>query len=358
MNTQKTPYFLFDKNRLKKNITNYSKRNFSFYYSTKSCLFDGLVQELAYFLDGFTVSSVHDLKKVRETIQDATIHFVSPLIRNCEIQAVNDAGNSITFNSLEQFERLSGDLSYNIKKFIRINPEISFLNDLRYDPCRKDSKLGVPLNEFILWFSRKKPKLTGIHFHNNCQSDKPEEIEKTMDRIEHLANGILPSFEAINMGGGYTYSEKFMDTINNLASRWFKRYDISLAIEPSFDITNSAGYLISSVVDIFKRKNKRIAILDTSINHIPEVFEYGDRLEIFGHNKDRARHHYLLAGASCFAGDIFGEYSFQNHLTIKQKIVFMNVGSYSHVRANKFNGIPIPSAAIGSIEESIMKRER
>ena len=121
-----TPYFLFDINKIKKNINRYENRNFILNYSVKSCLFDSLVKETEHLLDGFTVSSKRDLEKVRIETQKP-IHFVSPLIRDSEIKIVNSMGNSITFNSLNQFYLFEESLSSHIKTLIRINPEKSFL---------------------------------------------------------------------------------------------------------------------------------------------------------------------------------------------------------------------------------------
>ena len=42
---------------------------------------------------------------------------------------------------------------------------------------------------------------------------------------------------------------------------------------------------------------------------MPEVFEYSFEPDVAGHSDD-APHSYILAGASCLAGDVFGEYSF------------------------------------------------
>ena len=346
ISNRQTPYFFFNKTQLKQNVKNYSKRLFSFYYSVKSCLFDELVTEIKPFLDGFSVSSIYELEKVRKVTGDSHIHFVSPLIRNYEIEAINRCGDSISFNSLEQFDRFKDTLKPSIKKFIRLNPEISFLDDKRYDPCRADSKLGVPLKKFFDWFSKSSPKVDGIHFHNNCLSDQPEEITKTVNHIEDTLKSILSDFVFINIGGGYIFSEELVNTVNYLATEWKEKYNINIIMEPSFDISNNAGCLVSSVVDIFQTKDKHLAILDTSTNHLPEVFEYNESPKVFGdHNSNP--YMYILGGGSCLAGDVFGEYYFQNPLILGQKVVFMDVGAYSYSRASKFNGIPIPDIYIG-----------
>ena len=338
---QATPYFLFYEHQVRKNIENYSKRNFTLYYSTKSCLFDALIQEIQPHLDGFSVSSVHDLKKIRKNL-NTPVHFISPLIRDHEINAINKHGNSISFNSLEQFNRLNISLNPDIKKFMRINPEISFLDDPRYDPCREDSKLGVPLKNFHTWIKDKNLHIDGIQIHNNCQSKNPTEIEKTLESIESTLGETLHQFAFVNIGGGYIYSKNLIDTINTLSKKWDTKYKIRLIVEPSFDISNDAGYLVSSIVDLFESKRKKFVILDTSVNHLPEVLEYEYIPNVLGCSSKNS-YSYVLGGATCLAGDMFGEHKFPNPLSIGEKIIFMDVGAYSWTRANKFNGIPTPN---------------
>ena len=141
----RTSYFLFNTDTLRKNAQSYSKRNFKLYYSLKSCFFEGLEEILEPFVDGFTLTSSNHFGEIN-TKKD--IHFVSPMIRDMEINVINEKGYSVSFNSFPQFKGLYKKFSCNIKKIIRVNPEISFLNDDRYDPCRNDLKIGVPFFNF------------------------------------------------------------------------------------------------------------------------------------------------------------------------------------------------------------------
>ena len=314
-----------------------------------------VLEEIEPLVDGFTVTSIKDLKNVRG-ISKKSIHFVSPLIREKEIREINLKGNSVSFNSIESFKRMNKHLNDNIKIFVRINPELSFLDDDRYDPCRNYSKLGISLKDFIHCFDSRlsTSSIYGIHFHTNCQSENPEELELTLSHIEKHLGKYLHRFEEVNLGGGYLYSQKLVEMVNQLQSSWHKKYGIFLRMEPSFDISNSAGFLCSTIVDIFQNQGKNIAVLDTAINHLPEMFEYGDRPEILELEKASQSYSYILAGATCLAGDVFGEYSFPEPLKIGDVITFKNVGSYSLVRADTFNGIPIPDTYVGLVNNNII----
>ena len=99
----KTPFFYFTSEEIKIRTQSYLPRNFKLYYSVKACLFKNLINYLDSFVDGFSVSSIAELKKTRlETSK--SIHFVSPLIRKEEISQINTLANSMSFNSLEQLK--------------------------------------------------------------------------------------------------------------------------------------------------------------------------------------------------------------------------------------------------------------
>ena len=98
---------------------------------------------------------------------------------------------------------------------------------------------------------------------------------------------------------------------------------------------------MSTVVDLLVRDGRSIAILDTTVNHLPEVFEFELMTEVIDAIQGEG-HEYLLAGASCLAGDLFGAYTFAEPLRIGRRIVFAKVGAYSLVKAHMFNGICLP----------------
>ena len=85
-----------------------------------------------------------------------------------------------------------------------------------------------------------------------------------------------------------------------------------------------------------------MAVLDTTVNHMPEVFEYVFEPDVAGHSEE-APYSYILAGSSCLAGDIFGEYAFSDELTIGDRVIFENVGAYTIAKAHMFNGIDLPA---------------
>ena len=114
-------------------------------YSVKALTVTDLLQTIAAFVDGFSVSSLFESMLAKEIIDgNGSIHITSPGIRTDEMSAISSICDYISFNSLNQFMR-NRQVAKNIYCGLRINPGLSFVTDERYDPCRKFSKLGVPL---------------------------------------------------------------------------------------------------------------------------------------------------------------------------------------------------------------------
>ncbi|MDD2400407.1 MAG: carboxynorspermidine decarboxylase, partial [Sulfurovum sp.] len=62
---------------------------------------------------------------------------------------------------------------------------------------------------------------------------------------------------------------------------------------------------------------------------------------------------YRLAGNTCLAGDIMGDYSFDTPLKIGDKIIFEDQMHYTMVKATTFNGIKLPSIAVQRADGTI-----
>ena len=53
-------------------------------------------------------------------------------------------------------------------------------------------------------------------------------------------------------------------------------------------------------------------------------------------------HAYRLAGPTCLAGDVIGDYSFQNALSTGALLFFGDMAIYTTCKNNTFNGMPLP----------------
>ena len=181
----------------------------------------------------------------------------------------------------------------------------------------------------------------------------------TVKKVESELSCVLDNSQWINLGGGYLFDrdsvnlEAFYEAIWSLKSK----HNLEVFIEPGSAFVRDAGFLVSTVLDLIENGSKAIAILDTSVNHLPESFEYEWRPDVLTDIED-GRYSYIVAGSTCLAGDVFGEYSFAEPLEIGSKVVMYGVGSYNLVKAHTFNGLPLPSIySLGEGGEVTMVKE-
>ncbi|MBR3622780.1 MAG: carboxynorspermidine decarboxylase, partial [Selenomonadaceae bacterium] len=87
------------------------------------------------------------------------------------------------------------------------------------------------------------------------------------------------------------------------------------------------------------------AIIDASAAcHMPDVLEMPYRPEILGaYPKNEKPYSYRVGSATCLAGDVIGEYSFETPLKEGDRLVFTDMAIYTMVKNNTFNGMPLPS---------------
>ena len=272
-------------------------------YATKACAVEPVLGMLQPLIDGFAVASPGEAELVSNSEYKATVvHLTSPGLIPVWFDALPNLTH-VAFNSLSQWERMRDIVPLAISQGLRVNPECSVAEDERYDPGRRYSKLGVPIGGVEqLNLQGSAVGLKGLHVHNACFCRSWGPLLETVFEITSRLGPLLRGLEWINLGGGYVWDEKadfgpLQEAVELLESS----YGLEVYLEPGAGIVNSAGFLIASVIDIFKSDGKNIAILDTTVNHVPEVFEYQYAPDVVEHVDD-APHDYILAGCSCLAG--------------------------------------------------------
>ena len=310
-------------------------------YSVKANTLPGVLTALAPFIDGFGVSSLAEARSARTALGDSgRLHLCTVAVPPPDAQELADICDYATFNSLSELQRWGPTFAGRASNGLRVNPGHSFLDDHRYDPCHPHTKLGVPLDASA---DRIAPLIDGLHIHSNCDSTNLGELLETVWLLDSRIGSVLSQVDWVNLGGGYLFDEGAdLDPLRDAASLTRDRHGAEIIIEPGAAFVRESGYIVATVLDLFTSDGKEVAVLDTTVNHMPEVFEYQYRPDVLGHN-DAGAYEYVLAGMSCLAGDVFGEYRFDKPLSIGSRVVFTDAGAYTIVKANTFNGIPLPT---------------
>jgi carboxynorspermidine decarboxylase len=310
-------------------------------------------------VDGFSVSSLFEAVLARNILQDARIQLISPIIRERELDEIISLCGRITVNSFRQARTVLTRGVDSVDLGIRLNPKIKCVEDERYDPCRRNSKLGVSLQALVECIKREPNNLShvsGLHFHTNCDSSDLRQLAATIRVVGTVLASQRGRFRWLNIGGGYTLEDEQPRAAVEALAELADRQELEILMEPGAAFVRSAGYFVGTVVDLLNGDDLRVAVLDLSVNHWPEVFEYQFEPDVVGHVDD-GRYTYQFAGCSCLPGDLFGTYSFDEPMEIGSRVVFANAGAYSLVKAHLFNGINLPDIyALTENGELVLKK--
>jgi carboxynorspermidine decarboxylase len=346
-----TPGFIFNERRLRTNLEVLERiRSISgcrVLYSIKACPFTGLLKRMRNKVDGFSVSSLFEARLAHEVLAGSgTLHITTPGLLRHEMGEIAELCDHVSFNSLSQLERLTFILAGRASTGLRINPQLSFLSDPRVDPCREHSKLGVPLPQVVKqWQSGKltSSNLDGVHLHSNFGSSTFAPLQATVKQLETHLPQLLDEIQWVNLGGGYLFqASNDLEILFSVIDRIQREWGAQVYLEPGKSVVDDAAVLVASVIDTFESNARQIAILDSSVNHLPEVFEYQRSPRLLNDQPD-GPYTVTLAGCTCLSGDLFGEYRFSRPLEINDRVVFEKVGAYSLIKASRFNGHNLPS---------------
>ncbi|HIE20067.1 MAG TPA: hypothetical protein EYP72_03430 [Rhodospirillales bacterium] len=362
-NELETPAFVTDEKVLQKDLALLrdvaDQASCKLLYSPKASVLSTVLQNIVRQVDGFACSSPYELRLLDQLcIGTRSLHLVSPLIKAETLAAFGDRLDYLTVNSLSQWDFLRDSVSPPTSVGLRLNPQLSFVRDARYDPCRQQSKLGVPMSKLADLVATDPAVLrgiTGLHFHNNCDGADFSNLLTTARHIQSVIPDILHQVDWINIGGGYMFdlASDYMDFYEAVAI-FREGFGLEVFMEPGAAAVRRCGTIEATVHDIFGSDDTLIAILDTTVNHMSEVFEFQFEPDVLGHI-DGGLHSYTLAGCTCLAGDVFGHYSFDKPLVIGSRLMFLNMGAYTLSKAHRFNGVALPTIYRRRLDGSLDK---
>ena len=148
------------------------------------------------------------------------------------------------------------------------------------------------------------------------------------------------------MGGGHHITREDYDLprLENLIRRAQERWQLQVYLEPGEAVALNAGYLVTTVLDVTENSGIRTAVLDVSAAcHMPDVIEMPYMPPLMnGETEGELKHPYRLAGPTCLAGDVIGEYGFEAGVKPGDRLVFGDMAIYTTCKNNTFNGMPLP----------------
>ena len=304
------------------------------------------------YLDGATASGLYEARLGYEEMGKEN-HIFSPAYREDEMDEILTYCDHIIFNSPAQLRKYREKVKRAGRSMgLRINPECSTQEGHAiYDPCAPFSRLGTTEEKFRSGMSEEDiASLDGLHFHTLCEQNA-DDLAKTLDAVEAKFGDVLHKMKWLNFGGGHhiTRADYDRELLKECIFRVKEKYGLEIYLEPGEAVALNAGLLITEVLEIAEN-GMEIAILDTSAAcHMPDVLEmpYRPPLKNAGEPGDpRKPYVYRLAGPTCLAGDVIGDYSFEVPLQRGSRLEFQDMAIYTMVKNNTFNGMKLPDIVL------------
>ncbi len=320
----------------------------------------GLVKQS---LPGVTSSSTHEARLGREEF-GGEVHATAPAYCDADFDELLTLCDHIVLNSPTQLARLrprrdayAAKTGKHVELGLRVNPEHREVEVALYDPAAPGSRLGTTAAALE---GTDLAGVGGLHFHTLCELGS-DALQRTLAAFEAKFGHLLPQMAWVNFGGGHHITRPGYDVelLISLCRDFAQRHDVQVYLEPGEAIGLNTGVLVASVLDIV-HNDGATAILDTSATaHMPDVLEMPYRPSIVGgHDPDVFEHRYRLGGLTCLAGDIIGEWSFEQPLKVGDKLVFEDMIHYTMVKTTTFNGVRLPSIATADPDTGLITVHR
>jgi carboxynorspermidine decarboxylase len=339
-----TPYYLVDEAALDRNLALIDRLRAE---SGAKCLLAlkcfatwSTFARIAPHMDGTTSSSLNEVKLGREKFGGET-HAYSVAWSDAEIDEAVANADKVIFNSIGQLERYA-DKAAHLPLGLRVNPGVSHSHFDLADPARPYSRLGEWNLDRV---EAAMDRISGFMLHCNCENDSLEALSALLDQFEEKLGHLLERLDWVSLGGGIHFTKPGYP-IDGLAARlraFSERFGVQVYLEPGDTVVTDTTTLEVSVLDIIEN-GKAVAIVDSAVEaHMLDLLIYRESGTVA---PNAGPHRYVIAGKSCLAGDIFGEFDFPEPLRVGSRVSLLNAGGYTMVKKNWFNGVGMPAIAI------------
>ena len=282
------------------------------------------------------------------------VHAYAPGLKADDLEEMLSYADHLILNSMGQWQRFGDRLraEAGLSVGMRINPGHNEVDNPLYDPCAPWSRLGVPVGQLQ---TEDLEGIDGLHIHALCDHGY-DAFDRMLEAVEKCCKHLFGAVEWINLGGGLLITETGFPVETFIARLvdFHERTGLKIYLEPGTAVALHAGALVAEVIDR-SANDGEVAIMDTSATcHMPDVIEAPFTPDIIGATTlprdldvaDADQNTIRLGGPTCLAGDIIGTYRFEQPLMPGDRVVFLDVGYYTMVKATTFNGTPLPSLAL------------
>ncbi|MFL2883413.1 MAG: diaminopimelate decarboxylase [Pelagibacteraceae bacterium] len=358
----KTPFYLYSLNQIKKNYLDFSKTfkkvNPIICFAAKANGNLNILKILGKLGSGADVVSGGELlKALKAGIKYNKIVFSGVGKSEEELKiAINKKILLINIESESEailIDKLAKKAKRRVSVGFRLNPNIDAKTHKKISTGKAENKFGISIREFKRIYKNieelkfLKIDALSVHIGSQILSDTP--YRKTLIVLSKLIHELNLKLKYVDLGGGFGITYKKNDksiklkNYAKLVESFKKKNNCNIIFEPGRALVGNAGILISKIQFIKSGLNKKFIILDAGMNDFMRPALYDAIHEIIPVIKNNKKENNIIefVGPICETTCKFNKY--KNYQKIKENdfIAITNAGAYGSSLSSNYNTKPL-----------------
>ena len=264
---------------------------------------------------------------------------------------------------LRMISKLASENNTTMKIGVRFNPNIQPETHPYISTGLKEHKFGFLMEQTdaLYGIASKLPgvEIAGIQTHIGSQiiNIRPfiDSFKKTLLMREHLVREGFP-VEYISIGGGLgiayedetptspkKYMEAILKTLDKPVDGVTVKKDFTLISEPGRSLVGNGGCIVTRVIAVKERKNKKFIIIDAGMNDLMRPALYSAHHKIVPNIIREGKIGIVdVAGPVCETGDTFARGLKFPPVEMGDLLIIHSAGAYGFSMASNYNSRPKP----------------
>jgi|TARA_B110000259_G_scaffold4786_1_gene5428 diaminopimelate decarboxylase len=358
----KTPFYLYSEQQIKKNYLNFTKIfksvNPLICFATKANTNLAIMKILGKLGAGADVVSGGELlKALKAGIKPNKIVFSGVGKTEEELKLAIKKKILLINVESESEAILINKIGSKINKIIsigfRLNPNVDAKTHKKISTGKAENKFGISIKNFSSFyrntnqFKYLKIDALSVHIGSQILSDGP--YKKTLDVLSKVIKDLNIKLKYVDLGGGfgisYTKKDKQINLNNyaKLVHNFKKKLNCNIIFEPGRSMVGNTGILVSKIQYIKKGLNKSFIIIDAGMNDFMRTALYDASHDIIPIIKTSKKNQESIefVGPICETSCKFSKYKKYQKIQEGDFVAITDVGAYGSSLSSNYNTKPL-----------------